>query len=212
MRALWWIVYLGALAAALWGVKHHWAFLVPAYVLAPWLAWRKPAPAPAPAPVPPPAAPERGPAPETVELARRDRLIESLSRQLVLGLDTDSALEAVLNTARGLVTARSIILFLPDHEGRLAPASFLSPEQERLTGASLAGLREPLVEHAFSGGLPVSRPGAEGDPMLSEERCAVALPFGTGVLFDASTIGFAGPRRMTSATRRRRRPSDPPGW
>lgn len=108
-----------------------------------------------------------------------------------MGIDAQAALQAVVNTARGLVTARSVVLFLPDDEGKLVPAASLSPELDRLTGARLAGLTEPLAEQAYAGGLPVSRPGlgAEGEPMLQDERCAVALPLGGGVLY----LGREGP-------------------
>ncbi len=123
--------------------------------------------------------------PETTELNRRDRLIEGLSRELMMGIDAQAALQAVVNTARGLVTARSVVLFLPDDEGKLAPAASTSPEKERLAGARLAGLSEPLAEQAYAGGLPVSRPGlgVEGEPLLASEKCAVALPLGGGVLY-----------------------------
>ncbi|MBI3929772.1 MAG: GAF domain-containing protein [Armatimonadetes bacterium] len=145
------------------------------------------------------------------EMARaQDRLrlggrLEQFARDLARAPDQERTLDLILSAVLDEVSCSSVVVFLsPDgRRGSLHPAAFRSPSSERLRDAALLGLREPLVEEAWTRARPVSLtespPTAER--LLSGERTAVAVPLRReGVLYvgreDGVSFGGEELRRL----------------
>lgn len=119
------------------------------------------------------------------------RILEAASRTLLQVRNCQQTSDEIVALCASLVNASTIAVFLA-YEGRLYPRSCQSVSLlERLKGAPLTGLVEPVLEQAWrSGALQHQPSGAEEQRIFAGEAAVLVLPLGSaGVLY----VGRAAP-------------------
>lgn len=117
------------------------------------------------------------------------RTLEMASAALLNVQSRPQAAAALVKLCRTLAQCSSVAVFLLE-EGRLVPVDFASPQQARLAGAALSGLREPVVEAALRSGTAQIHANLPGARIFEDEPCAIAFPLGSlGVLYAGKSSG-----------------------
>ncbi len=112
--------------------------------------------------------------------------LDSLPATLAACRTQTAVLDAVLQVVAAVCPARSRVLFLL-HEGRLVPARYHSPQQERLAAYALLNQNEPVVEECWH-----SQSTQVFPPLPGGARLFVGETVGAALLIEQEGVLYVG--------------------